>query len=630
MSLDSDPEIDAAFNGSADTSTPHSVSDDPEISAAFKSSKTAPDVISSRHAIGDEKTAPDVISSRHAIGDELVQSVVAGLSSTLHSVIGGYKGLYSLATTRDIDKAAKAVTDEQDKAYTYSPPAQIPSKFGPQSTQAVAAANAPVPSTILGDFAAQHGASPGLSAALATVPTAASFMAVPKGLGPKASTATAQEVADAAAARQSGGAAGAAPNVSQASPSIQQAIADTKPGNVNLTALQNHLEADAHGVQLTKGQATRDPIQFSNEQNTTHPDVVTRLNAQNGQMIDAIDNIRREASPTTVGNDAIDNGQTVVDSLKAYDEPVKADIQAKYKALADAGGGKIPVNGKLFAENADAALTRDNNDVFLPPSIRTIIDRAAGAEGGFTYNNFENMRTQLATAARSATDGNVRSAVNTVRNELEQLPMTETAGPIKDLADQARSAAKARFDARDADPAYDAAISDVENGVKKGQPSPLADRFLDKYALGTAPKANVDLMTSKLDADAQGAVASHTLNAIRKGAVNANGQILPNGYNGALQKYAPKLDSLVSPDTQDSLESLGRVITNAKVAPPGAFVNYSKSGVIGNAARGLGEGYANAKTGGLYGIGKDLLKGRAVNKFAEDALRPGAGIDKTQ
>ena len=94
----------------------------------------------------------------------------------------------------------------------------------------------------------------------------------------------------------------------------------------------------------------------------------------------------------------------MLDALKAYDEPVKTDISAKYKALADAGGGKIPMNGRLFADEADAALTENNSDVFLPKEIRTIVDRARGqGESGMTYNNFENMRTQLATAARSAT-----------------------------------------------------------------------------------------------------------------------------------------------------------------------------------------------------------------------------------
>ena len=120
-------------------------------------------------------------------------------------------------------------------------------------------------------------------------------------------------------------------------------------------------------------------------------------------------------------------------------------------------------------------------------------------------------------------------------------------------------------------------------------------------------------------------VTSHTLNAVRKAAISPNGNILPNGYNGVMQKFGPKLDSLLTPETKESLESLGRVITNAKVAPPGSFVNYSKSGVVANAAQGLGEAALNAKT---MGMGVPILKGMIKSRFAKDALAPGAGIER--
>lgn len=453
---------------------------------------------------------------------------------------------------------------------------------------------------------------------------------------PGSIAADAQAVIDKSAARQSGGAAGASANIMDASLPLQSRIAEADPAKIDPVALNNHLEADQHGVQLLKGQATRDPTQFSQEQNSTHPEIVERINAQNGQMTDALDNIRREASPTTVGNDHIENGQTVVDALKAYDEPIKADISAKYKALADANGGDLPVNGSSFKDAADAALSKQNKARYLPTEVQQTLEDIKKS-GNFTYSQFEGLRTDLAAAGRKAdraSDGNAKAAINITRQALEELPMTpkfnsqtlEMADPsgVKALADQARSAAKARFDELEADPAYEAAVND---DAPKGKPSALADTFLDKYAISksTAPKANVDRMMSKLDDDAKGAVTSHTLNAIRKAGINPSGNVLPNSYNGAMEKLGPKLDSLVAPETKDSLESLGRVITNAKVAPPGSFVNYSKSGVVSNAAQGLGEAALNAKT---LGLGVPVLKGMIKNHFAKDALAPGAGIER--
>lgn len=553
-------------------------------------------------------------------GGDSTQNFLESGGMNFHSS-GSIPGVSEMASLFRLPKNAQSSPTAQRWLKESGEPS-IPEKYQPQGLADTAAGK-------LAD--AGH---PLLATAVHTLPTALTLGMA--GLGAMRSSAPykfgnaptgAQDVVDQAAARQSGGAAATAPNVGAASAPLQAKILATDPAKLNNDAMLNHLEADRFGVQLMKGQANRDPVQYSEEQNSTHKDITGRINAQNGQIVDALDNIRREASPTTVGNDAIDNGQTVLDSLKAYDEPVKADIQKKYQALADAGGGKIPVNGQMFADNADAALARDNNDVFLPPAIRTIIDRARGNTQGFTYNNFENMRTQLATAARSATDGNVRSAIGTVRNELEALPMDNAAAPVKALADSARTAAKARFDARDADPAYDAAVGDVENGVKKGQPSPLADRFLDKYVLGTAPKANVDLLMDKIksDPDATGAVASHTLNAIRKGAVGANGNVLPNGFNSALDKFRPKIGSLLDPDVADDIASLAHVTTNAKVAPPGSYVNYSKSGVISNAAQGIGEGIINAKT---LGMGVPVIKSMIKSNFAKEALEPGAGIER--
>lgn len=437
----------------------------------------------------------------------------------------------------------------------------------------------------------------------------------------------AQAALDRAAANspQSMGAAAAAPRISNLSPPLQQGFRQAVQktgGAVNPEAAVNHAEADLHGVQLMDGQASRDPTQFSNEQNSTNPAIVKRINDQETQMTDAIDNIRREAAPGAVQNNHIENGQIAVDGLKAHDEPVQADIRAKYKALVDANGGAVPIDPGTFLGNVDSALKKNYLTKSVPPAAAELLDSLRANEP-LDFEGFEAARTRLAEAQREG--GSSGQAARIIRGELEQLPLSPAAAGLKGLADSARSAAKARFDALEADPAYQAAVDDVASGVKRGQPSPLADRFLDKYALGTAPKANVDTMMAKLDTEAQQAVASHTLNAIRKGAITPNGKVSPNGYNSAMQKYGPKLGSLVSSETAESLDSLGRVITNAKVPPPGHSVNYSKSGVIINAAQGIGEVAVNAKT---FGLGMPVIKQIAEGRAVKRALAPGAGLTR--
>lgn len=614
MSLDSDP-LDVAFPQAIPSAT--SGNQDP-LDMAFSEPSKEP---------ASTGKSPVYDPNRKAVGDVFEQGLHAMGSGMYHGIVGGYKGLGTLLTTRDPSKASDVVNAENAKAYQAPAEAEDPN-MSPAMRKAREQLHM-APATELGDIAERHGASPGVSTALAVLPSAVASMAVPRGMGPERPTVVPAEAAQAAVNKsfegQSMGAAGTAPNVQGASPELQQAIARharNTGGAVDPETLQAHLEADTHGVQLTKGQATRNPVQFSKEQNSTHPEVVARLHAQNGQMVDALDTIRREAAPTAVGNDVIENGQTVVDALKAHDEPVQADIRAKYKALTDANGGNLPIDTGSFLSNVDTALKKQYLTKSVPAGAAELLDSLRANEP-LDFEGFEAARSRLAEAQR--TGGSEGTAARIIRGQLEQLPLSPEAANLKGLADNARSAAKSRFDALEKDPAYQAAVDDASSGVKKGQPSPLADRFLDKYALGTAPKANVDLMMSKLDDEAKGAVSSHTLNQVRKAAVNPNGNVLPNGYNGVMQKYAPKLDSLIAPETKEGLESLGRVITNAKVAPPGHFVNYSKSGVIMNAAQGAAEHAINAKTMGLYGLGKKILTG---DKFAKDALAPGAGLDQ--
>lgn len=434
---------------------------------------------------------------------------------------------------------------------------------------------------------------------------------------------------------QSMGAARAATSTDDLSPPLQQAFKDAsrETGSIpNLDAAERHAEADRHGVQLTKGQATRDATQYSNEVNSTHPDIVKRLGDQNQQLTDAIDGVRRDAAPGHVQNDPIENGQIAVDALKAYDEPVKAAIDAKYAAARQASAsGDLQMDGSSFVSNANKALKPQSKFRFLPATAKGILDDVDAAGGKMSLDDYEAYDTQLGNEiakAKAAGDGNAATAIGKVRDALHSAePIGEETAKAKELFKAARASAKARFDELDADPAYEAAVNDLSlNGVKKGKPSALADKFLDRYAL-QAPKANVDRFVGKLDPDAQQAVAAHTLGTIRKAAVSNNGVVTPSGYAGAVSKYGSKLDSLVSPETRESLDSLGRVIHNVKVAPPGHFVNSSKSGVISNAAHGvaqpLGEAVINSHT---FGMGVPIIKGISENNFAKRSLAPGAGL----
>lgn len=438
---------------------------------------------------------------------------------------------------------------------------------------------------------------------------------------------------------KSGGAAAAATDVTKLSPQLRRNIlAAAQRGDINPQSVERHIEADSLPVrmELSRGQALQDPVLISKEQNmrAKNPEFAARFNQQNQQLIDNLDEIRRETAPTVVGNDHIQNGQTLIDAYKTIDEQAKADIGAKYKALEEANGGKFPVNGQLFVKSADAALSKKLKGRYVPAEIKADLDDLrSGTE--MTFEQFENMRTNLAAEARKAErngDGNALAAVNIVREQLESLPIEGEAAALKPLADAARTAARERFERIKADPAYKAASEDA---VGIGEASPLADDFVTKYVV-RGKGANIKKMREHLagNESAQEAIAAGALDYLKsKSGINLytnEGNFSQAGYNRALSELNPRLKDIVSEETAETLQRLGNVARYTQFQPRGAFVNNSNTftAALGQHALNAMEGAANVKAGGIP-VGtfvRKKMEGKAEQKFAEESLKPGAGV----
>jgi hypothetical protein len=434
-------------------------------------------------------------------------------------------------------------------------------------------------------------------------------------------------------------AAAASPDIAAASPEIRSVVEQAvREGRLDRDVAARHIEADSLPIKmrLSKGQAAQGPVQISIEQNARakNPEYAHFFNEQNQNLIDNLDEIRRSAAPNVVGQDHIQNGQYLIDAYKAADEPIRAEISAKYKALEDANGGQFPVDGKSFVQAADAALAKKMKGRYVPTQVAG--DLADLRDGGpMSFENFENLRTNLAAEARKAErsgDGNAASAINIVRESLESLPMEGEAAKIKPLADAARTAAKARFDKLRADPAYRAAVDD---DAAAGELSPLADDFISKYVV-KGKAANIKTMRENLSADpvAGETIAAGALNyAKSKSGVNLytnEGNFSQAGYNRALSELTPKLDFLLGKETAEQAQALGNVARYTQAQPRGAFVNNSNTFVAAareHAANVL-EGVANVKAGGLP-VGtlvRNKLRQRSERKLLKEAISPGAGI----
>jgi len=416
--------------------------------------------------------------------------------------------------------------------------------------------------------------------------------------------------------------------LAKVSPELQNEIRATPINQLNMAALERHAEADTLPVpvRLTRGQATQDINLLSDEMNMRgkNPELANRFNEQNGKLIENMNAIRDKAAPDVYGTNHIENAETVINAYKALDDTRTADISAKYKALKDAAGGDFPIDGKQFATNAEKMLGKDLKTDFLPPAIAKQLDRYKNGET-MTFENFEAMRTNLAAEMRKAErsgDGNAKTASSIVRTALEELPLTGDAEALKPLANEARSAAKARFDMLKKDPAYDAAVNDA-----------VPDKFINKYIIG-GNKRDLEALTAQLGKGSEGhqAVSAAVVNYLKDkaGVINDNGNFSQAGYNKALKQLDPRLLELVDGETAQQLRALGNVARHTQAQPRGSYVNQSNTFVAGakEMAKGGLEKAGNVAGFGVLPLGtmtREALASRAAAKQTQESLKPGAG-----
>jgi len=420
---------------------------------------------------------------------------------------------------------------------------------------------------------------------------------------------------------------------------VQDLRAQIRRGPLNPEAVDRQIDADALPIRmrLMEGQASKDPEVWSREFNSKgkDPAVAARFNEQNQQLIDNLDEFRRQAAPQAVAHDPVQSGQSLVDAYKNVDNAATEEINAAYKAARDANGGDLPMDGQSFASAADAALKKNLKARYLPKEIAA--DLAEIRESGsMNFELFDNMRTNLAAEGRKAeraSDGNAAAAINLVRDALEKMEPIGRVAEVKPLFDNARSLARTRFDKIKADPAYKAAIND---DVGVGESSPLADKFVQKYIVG-APRAHVERLMGNLAGDdlALETVRAAPFNYLKQKAgidpYRNEGNFSQHGYNRALAELMPKLDLLAGEELAEQAQRLGRVAYDVKGEPAGSFPNRSNTFIASTAeaAKGLAERGANTLIGGnIVPVGswaREKLDARTVAREQKERMRPAAG-----
>ena len=415
--------------------------------------------------------------------------------------------------------------------------------------------------------------------------------------------------------------------LSVATPELQAAL---KGKNLD-TSFIRHLEADSLPVpiRLTEGQSTGDIIKISNEQNrrAKDPELAQRFNQQNKQLIENIDEIRKNAAPDVYGTKTIENSQGIIDAYKSMDAVLNKDIDAKYKALRDANGGQFPVDAPKLLQNIERKLQREllSNDV--PKGQFRELERLA-RDNNMTFEDYLSLRRNLGDIAKTGKNGQERMAANFMIEQLEKLPLQEGARRLKPIADIARDAARNRFIMFEKDPAFKAAVND----------SVAADKFIDKFVINGVHK-NINTMVQHLgkNTPAHQQMAAGTINWLRdkSGVTQENSNFSQKQYNSALKKLddVNNLHEIFNPETASQLKTLGNVANYTQFQPRGSFVNNSNT-LVGamaqQASKAIGKGVEtglNVAVPGLQ-LGTSVMETRARHALEAEsrkALELGAG-----
>jgi hypothetical protein len=429
---------------------------------------------------------------------------------------------------------------------------------------------------------------------------------------------------------------------SVASPELQAAV-EKFGGNVNPEVLARHVDADTlpESIKLTEGQATRDPNKWADEWNFRDQDAAFRAN-QNKALTRNLDLIEDRARPDVMAANAVEDGDNLIRAYKAYDAPIEENINQLYTKLQEANGGDFPIDSVTFADNTKAALKADMSTDFLPAQFSKMLD--SYAEGApMTFSDFETMRTRLAAESRKAArtgDGNMEHALSVVRDQLEALPIKGTAAAeVKPLADAARAAARQRFQEIANDPAYKAALNDVD-----------PDKFAQKYVIN-GTRDNVAEMAQKFQnipdmPEAPQFLSAAGLRYLKNQAVKGvageekwTGQA---SFNKAIKQLQDtnKFQTIFDPKTAEDLNKLGKVAAYIEMPPPGAVINTSGTasvlarllgGATGAAGKALEQG-TNLAFGGKFGVPvgtivKEQVKGLKERSAARKRVEPYKGLD---
>lgn len=377
--------------------------------------------------------------------------------------------------------------------------------------------------------------------------------------------------------------------------------------------------ADYRLAEATPSRAglTLDPVDITQQRNLAKFGANSRDQSVQAMARLENDNARRLGAGVQdlaggVVNDRYANSERALGALRAVDDARGANVDALYARARDSLGRAAPLDPATATQNAGLALAEAQAQGSLPAAARRMLNDVATGRVPFNVDTKEMMVRRLYEMQQGAgVNGSQRTAINIVRQALDDAPLLENHGLGPDALAAfraARDAHRGRMDARTASPALQAAADGVQ-----------PDAFFQRFVIGN-DAGNVQALTAMREELGPNSQAFQALRGQliaylkRAGGVDEQaGTFNSASFGNALDSIGrQKLGVFFSPEEVQRLQAIGRVARYEQVQPRGSAVNNSNTAAT---ALGALERLANSS------MATNIpLIGPAIGRGAENAV----------
>lgn len=345
---------------------------------------------------------------------------------------------------------------------------------------------------------------------------------------------------------------------------------------------------DDNGFKGTQAQISKDPNVWREERELAkrNSDLNDVHIGNNEQVASKWQSLADETGARPLDNNA--RMESTFKTLKQGDEARQADIGAKYNAAREMSGNDARLNHMRFIDQSSRELEEQGLGSFLKGDIRGVFKGMFdNPDFVLTHGKSEEIVKILNARLKTTTDGNERAALAIVRKNLDNevgrsidelsgaLPNGETGGGLagaQNAWQEARGAARERFQDLDSNPALKAAIDDV-----------APDKAFNKLVLNANERDLVKLVDNLKStpegqqnlADLQGATIEHFLT---KATAADNGAFSTAQLNKAINSFGNnRMKALFSPEQIARINDIQKVGDILMQRPQGAHINDSNT-----------------------------------------------------